>query len=483
MGKRSGPKGRRLGGFNSFGMPRGMREKLIVAFCLMSIVPLLVLGYVVTNYVFPHLEAIGDLSVVIGLALVITLLGFFVVRGLVLPVVKLASEAQALAAGRLEHPVDVTATDEVGALGTALNQIASRVRENMAQLRLYGEQTKHLNLEINRRVLALSNLLQVSNLIAQSAKVEEILQFTMEKLTHLEEAELNCLLVPAEAEGTFRIQVATGIDAAQVQSLSQTRCVAPWLKRILQENLLRVIDAKAPPRDRELLGQLFGMTNGVCQPLISLGKGAGILISANRKEQFTYGEDALQIFKVFAKQMAIAIENDRLMKRTEELKVIDELTGLYNAGYMKGRLEEEIRRAIRYHRSCSLVVFNLDDFKEFQELYGGIAAEGILRQAARILKSQASEVDRVGRTGSDEFMMILPERNKREAIEWADAVRKRVEESIFTNGGERISRSLTLSGGVSENPLDGETAEELSVKAAEAMKLAKMRGKNRVVAS
>ena len=74
-------------------LPKGMREKLIVAFSLMSIVPLLVMGYIVTNYVFPHRESIWDLSLVVGLAMAIALLGFMVARGLVFPVIKLASEA------------------------------------------------------------------------------------------------------------------------------------------------------------------------------------------------------------------------------------------------------------------------------------------------------------------------------------------------------------------------------------------------------
>jgi len=196
-----------------------LKEKLIVAFSLMSIVPLLVLGYVVTNYAFPQMKTIGDLSLVVALAAGIALLGMAVASSLVLPIVKLASEAQAIAAGNLDRTVDVRAPDEVGSLGVALNQITQRVRDNMSQLRVYGEQTKHLNLEINRRVLTLSHLLQVSNLISQSAKVEEVTGFILEKLTQLEEAELNCLLERTGEDGTFLIRAAVGTDAVQAQAL------------------------------------------------------------------------------------------------------------------------------------------------------------------------------------------------------------------------------------------------------------------------
>ncbi len=466
-------------------MPRGLRERLMVAFALMSIMPLLVLGYVVTNYVFPHLDRIWDLSLVVGLALWMALLGFGVARGMIFPVIKIASQIQEIAAGDLGKQVDhIQSPEEVRTLGVALNQITQRVRENMAQLRVYGEQTKHLNLEINRRILAFSHLLQVSNLISQSAKIEEVRAFILEKLSQMEEAELNCVLEPSGKENQFVIRAAMGVDSSQAQALLHSRVVAPWLQRVLRENRILVLDGQTgASHESEFLQQMFGMSNAVCQPLTSMGQGIGILVSANRKEGFAFNEDVLDLLKVFARQLGLAMENDLLTKRAEELKVIDELTGLYNAGYMKSRLEEEIRRAARYHRPCSVAVFRLDDFREFQDLYGGLTAEGVVRQVAEILKGQVSEVDRLGRLGPGEFAVILPEKNKREAIDLAETVRHRVEEYRFMNGVTPLTRTLTISGGVSENPLDGATGEDLWEKAGEAARRAQVQGKNRVVAS
>ncbi len=465
-------------------LPKGMREKLIVAFALMSVVPLLVLGYIVTNYVFPHVDSALDLSILVGLAVMIAFLGFIVARNLVLPVIQLSTEVQEIAKGNLERRVEVRAPDEIGALGSALNQITARVRENIEQLKTYGEQTKNLNLEINRRILAFSHLLQVSNLITQSAKVEEVIGFILERLSQQEEAELNCLLEPAPDENAFVIRAAMGSHPEQVQALLKTKLVAPWLARTMKENRILVIDGEpAKGHEGELLQELFGMTNAICQPLVSIGQGVGMLICANRKSEFTFSEDSIELYKVFAKQMAIAIENDLLVKRAEELKVIDELTGLYNETYMKSRLDEEVRRAIRYHRPCSLVILNLDNYRQFTDLYGGLAAEGTLRQVAEILKSKASEVDRVGRISDDEFALVLPERNKREAIELAEAIRRQIEQTVFKNGPQQLPCTVTASSGVSENPIDGATGQELFDKAVSSVKAAKIQGKNRVVAN
>lgn len=463
-------------------LPRGLRQKLMVAFSLMSVLPLMVLGYVLVNFVFPHTQSLGEFSWVTGITLVLGLLGFFVMRALVLPVIQMASQVQEIAAGHLERSVSTRAPDELGALGVALNQVTRRVRENMAQLRVYGEQTKHLNVEINRRILVLSHLLQVSNLISQSAKIEEVIAFVLEKLTHLEEAELNCLLEPSGEPNTFLVRAAAGIDPQNLKLPLTSRWIAPWLAQALVAGKTLVVDAKSgASREREALQQFLGMANGVCQPLTSRGFGMGALLCANGKADFTFGEESLELLKVFAKQLTIAIENDLLIKRAEELKVLDELTGLYNAGYTKSRLEEEIRRARRYHRACSVVLLNLDDFRKLRELYGGLTAESVLKQMATLLREGVTEVDRIGRTGPDEFMMILPERNKREAIELAENIRRRIEEHSFVNGSQRIPKPLTVSGGVSENPLDGSTGEELVKKASEAVRSAKAQGKNRIM--
>ncbi len=482
MAKEQASQGKPPGSVKASLLPSGLKEKLIVAFGLMSVVPLLILGYVVSNYVFPKLDTTWDLSLVVGLGIAIAFLGFIVARSLVLPVVKMAAEAQAIAEGHLERKVSTEeAPDEVGTLGVALNQITERVRDNMSQLRLYGEQTKDLNLEINRRIMTLSNLLQVSNLISQSAKIEEVIQYILQKLTQLDETELNCILRPV-GEKEFVIQAASGLDAAQVQGLLEGKISAPWLRQALSNRQTLVIDGKsAASAEGELIQQLFGMTNAVCQPIGSMGEGVGVLVTANKKSRFEFQSDCLDILKVFAKQLTIAIENDMLMKRAEELKVIDELTGLYNEGYMRGRMEEEIRRAARYHRSCALALFNLDGYGQFRDLYGALAAEKLLHQIAELLKGAVTEVDRVGRIGADEFAVILPERNKREAIDLAEIIRGKVEEHVFMNGLKPFPQSTTVSGGVSENPIDGMTGDELFTKATEALSRAKAEGKNKIL--
>ena len=146
---------------------------------------------------------------------------------------------------------------------------------------------------------------------------------------------------------------------------------------------------------------------------------------------------------------------------------------------MRNRLNEEIKRAIAYRRPCSFIVVDIDNFKKYNHAFGSLQAESAIKRIASIIRESVTEIDRVGRIGDDEFAVILPEKNKREAQEVAENIRGKVEFS-YSEYVDPI-RKITVSAGVSENPLDGITSEELIDKARELLEIAKNGGRNRVI--
>ena len=114
-----------------------------------------------------------------------------------------------------------------------------------------------------------------------------------------------------------------------------------------------------------------------------------------------------------------------------------------------------------------------------RDKYGELVAEDVLKKVAKIIKENATPVGKAARIGGDEFALLLPEKNKREAAGIAEDLRKRVEATAFSGDGKL---KITVSGGVSENPIDGSTQEELFKKAMEALSSSKSLGKNRVAA-
>jgi diguanylate cyclase (GGDEF)-like protein len=126
-----------------------------------------------------------------------------------------------------------------------------------------------------------------------------------------------------------------------------------------------------------------------------------------------------------------------------------------------------------------VIAVNVDNFLKFRESNGELAAEEAIKRVAKIVKDHTSPVGKAARIGGDEFAMLLPEKNKREASYVAEEVRKKVEATNVLRDGKA---NLTVSVGVSENPIDGATSDELFKKAMDSVEQAKLLGKNRVVA-
>jgi diguanylate cyclase (GGDEF)-like protein len=253
-----------------------------------------------------------------------------------------------------------------------------------------------------------------------------------------------------------------------------------FLGKISKNRAFTVIDKSAKmSRDAEEFTVSHNVKNMIISPIYSGNKDYGLLIIGNRIEDYRYKTDDIDLVKIFSKQVTIAIENDIWIKKTEQFSIKDDLTELYNKNYILSRLDEEIRRSIFYQRPCSLLMFNIDNFKKMRDERGELVAEDALKKVAKIIKESATPVGKAARIGGDEFALLLPEKNKRAAASIAEDLRKKIEAANFSND---TSLKMTVSGGVSENPIDGSTQEELFKKAAEAVQAAKSLGKNRVVA-
>jgi diguanylate cyclase (GGDEF)-like protein len=164
---------------------------------------------------------------------------------------------------------------------------------------------------------------------------------------------------------------------------------------------------------------------------------------------------------------------------THIIEIKDALTGLYNQVFIRSSLKAEIKRAIIYHRPCGFILVKIDNFQEFQSNFGSLQTEAAIKKVAYLIKESVTELDHVGRFGDHTFAIVLPEKTKRQAKEIAEEIRKKIE---FTFGEEEdTNKRFTVSGAVTENPLDGVEPEQLINKAEELADLAKKQGKNRIL--
>jgi two-component system, cell cycle response regulator len=167
-------------------------------------------------------------------------------------------------------------------------------------------------------------------------------------------------------------------------------------------------------------------------------------------------------------------------ERLRHMSQTDALTGLDNRRHLEDRLREMFEHAKRLNEPFSCVMCDLDRFKSVNDTHGHQAGDAVLKQFARILRGEVREIDRVGRYGGEEFMLLLPGTVLDAGVRFAERVRKQVEANTFTFDGTSIRR--TASFGVSAWPhpriadCDG-----LMRAADDALYVAKETGRNRVV--
>jgi diguanylate cyclase (GGDEF)-like protein len=442
-------------------VPKGLRYKTMIAFSLMSLIPILVCAWLILTYIFPNITlffglTLTNISFILVISIFISLLGLYITKEMIDPVIQIAENARIIAKGDMTRSININREDEVGDLGKSLNIMTQKIKDNIEELKAYGERTSIINLEINKKIAALSGLLQIGNLISSSKDLSSILDFIMRKVSELENNSCSLLLLIDEASKDYIIVSSCNIDNSKLPG-----------SKIKQHEIAAGELAKK-----------IGLKNIITMPVTCAGKLCGLLVVGNNEKDFIFADDEKEVLKVFARQVSIAVENDILIKKTKELSIRDEVTCLYNNNYMKSRLEEEIRRALAYQRPCGYLLVDMDDFKGFHSAYGEMKSQAVLKEISAVLQGSVTEIDRVGRLGDDRFVVILPEKNKRQSAHIAEEIRKKIEETLGKSAGS--DKPLTVSIGVSENPIDGSTADELMEKAERLVRNAKSLGKNRV---
>ena len=151
----------------------------------------------------------------------------------------------------------------------------------------------------------------------------------------------------------------------------------------------------------------------------------------------------------------------------EKLSITDGLTGLYNHRHFEERLAEEFRRSARYADPVSLMMIDLDHFKEVNDRYGHPFGDRVLRETAELLRSSVRELDICARYGGEEFAIILPKTHLQGALAVAERVFGSIRAKTYATGGEPPEIRVTTSVGVAFYPSKDVTSSELLVKFAD----------------
>ncbi len=212
-------------------------------------------------------------------------------------------------------------------------------------------------------------------------------------------------------------------------------------------------------------------------PLIARGAVKGALNIYRLGQEARFEQHEFELAKWFGDAAALAFDNAQIRARLEHLAQTDSLTGLYNHRYFHERLRAELTRASRSHDSVAVLMFDLDDFKRVNDVYGHAQGDELLEQLAHVASENVRGSDVVCRIGGEEFGVIMPSCDATDAMGLADRLVDRVRTTVFEPAGR-----VTISIGVSQGPRDAMNPRELVACAEAAMMTAKAHGKNQIVA-
>jgi diguanylate cyclase (GGDEF)-like protein/putative nucleotidyltransferase with HDIG domain len=210
-------------------------------------------------------------------------------------------------------------------------------------------------------------------------------------------------------------------------------------------------------------------------PIKSPERLIGILALGHKQAGNRFYPEEVGMISNVVNQASIVIENAQLYAQAKERANMDELTGLFNHRYFHQRIDEEIIRAARFGQVFSLLTIDLDFFKKYNDVYGHLYGDKILRVIANRIKESIRAIDLVFRYGGDEFVVMLPQASADNAVKVAERIHHSIDNEVDYKG-----MPVTCSIGIASWPTDGIMREEIVHASDAALYLAKQTGRNKV---
>jgi diguanylate cyclase (GGDEF)-like protein len=339
--------------------------------------------------------------------------------------------------------------------------------------------------ELYRKFDRFTTITELTKAITPIRNYDTLLQSILDKSADLLKAEQGSLMLLDQETDALLLEAKKGIVNGLTEKMRIPKGVGIAGKVVEMGEPLLVENLENDPRVRQKNRRHYKTRSFVSVPLKIGDRTIGVLNLSDKATGDAFNEEDLRLVQSFASHAAIVLERNVLYDQAEKLKklsITDPLTGLLNRRYLQERLEEEISRASRHGRRVSLMMLDIDGFKTYNDTFGHLAGDGILKLIADAIMNSVRTMDIVSRFGGDEFIIILPETDSGLAAQIAERIRAEVERLMVPphDQVERRTVAITVSIGIACYPVHGDTTEMLLGQVDKALYQAKTQGKNRI---
>jgi len=326
-------------------------------------------------------------------------------------------------------------------------------------------------------------LYKVSEALNSSIDLDQVLDATMACITRISNADLVALSLYDRTEGNSYVARAAGNFADDLvgKRFNPDESLVGWVTT--PEQYLYYPDFKRRRVQKPIFGKNFPSLKKhigtfFCYPLVSGSDflGSVTVIFEDEGAINDYERNALN---TTARMAATSIANANLHRRVEQLATTDGLTGLHNHRYFQERLAERIEEARRHPTRHTLLLMDIDHFKQVNDKFGHPVGDEVLRSIAGLLKSSIRNVDLAARYGGEEFVLLLANTGREGGMKLANRIRKAASRLKFEVEGKTFT--VTISMGIATFPDDAKNQSTLIERADRALYYAKENGRNQVV--
>jgi len=365
------------------------------------------------------------------------------------------------------EPFDPT---QLSLLSTLTNQIAATIN------------TYYLHQDLQNQAQRMTVLYEVGQAISKTIEIDDLLELIYQQLKKVlpSDAYFVALYQPDEHQLDLRMLIDKG-KRYPPQQTDADQGLSSWIvdhhQPLLIKDLSQELDSL--PVQPLNVGEEEMTRSWLGVPLLYEDRFIGLIAVASYLPH-QFDELDLALLEQIGRQAALSIQNARHHAEVERQASLDSLTGVLNHGSFVERATRQAEQALQSGQPCSLIMLDIDHFKAYNDTYGHVVGDQVLRLTAQAIQSHIKKEDAVGRWGGEEFAITLPEASAPQALKVAQRIRKTLASLPLNNHLQETLPKPTVSQGIAALPTHSEDIEDLIIIADRALYQAKEHGRDQI---